>query len=91
MKGIGLVGAVLVLDEAGYSIRRVAGTSAGAIAASVIAGLAQSTRDMTPLLGHLRSLDFAKFMPDGRLHELLDHAGGGRGEARGRRGHPHQS
>ena len=76
VKGIGLVGAVLVLSEAGYDIRRVGGTSAGAITASIVASLAHSGRDMTALLGYLRSLDFAKFMPDGRLHEMLDHAGG---------------
>jgi predicted acylesterase/phospholipase RssA len=29
VKGIGMVGAVLVLDEAGYAFRGVAGTSAG--------------------------------------------------------------
>src|SRR6185437_7140056 len=39
VKGIALVGAVLVLDEAGYKIQRVAGTSAGAIAASLIAAI----------------------------------------------------
>jgi NTE family protein len=76
VKGVGLVGAVLVLDEAGYSIRRVAGTSAGAIAASVIAGIVQTGSDMTILRRCVRTLDFTKFMPDGRLHELLDHAGG---------------
>ena len=39
VKGIGLVGAVLVLAEAGYSFRCVAGTSAGAIAATLIAAI----------------------------------------------------
>jgi len=76
VKGVGLVGAVQVLSEAGYSIRRVAGTSAGAIAASVVAGIVQSGADMNQLHRYVRSLDFTKFMPDGKLHEMLDHAGG---------------
>ena len=76
VKGVGLVGAVLVLAEAGYSIRRVAGTSAGAIGASIIAGIAQRDVDMSMLRRVVRTLDFTKFMPDGKLHELLDHAGG---------------
>jgi NTE family protein len=37
VKGIGLVGAVSVLEEAGYSVQRVAGTSAGAIVGSLVA------------------------------------------------------
>ena len=36
VKGIALAGAVLVLDKAGYMFPRVAGTSAGAIAAALI-------------------------------------------------------
>ena len=39
VKGIGLAGAVLALDQAGYRFQRVAGTSAGAIAAAIIAAL----------------------------------------------------
>ncbi len=37
IKGIGLVGAVSVVEEAGYTFENVAGTSAGAIVASLIA------------------------------------------------------
>ena len=61
VKGIGLVGAVLVLDEAGYSFPRVAGTSAGAIAATLIAAIGKAGADMTTLNGYVRGLDFAKF------------------------------
>ena len=39
VKGIGLVGAVLTLGDAGYRFPRVAGTSAGAITAALIAAL----------------------------------------------------
>lgn len=37
VRGIGLVGAVKVLEDAGYSFRHVAGSSAGAIVASLVA------------------------------------------------------
>ena len=76
VKGIGLVGAILALNEAGYSLERVAGTSAGAVTAAIAAAITQRGLDMNHLLTHLRSLDFSKFMPEGRLHEMLDHAGG---------------
>lgn len=80
VKGIGLVGAVLVLTEAGYAFRGVAGTSAGAIAASLITGLTAAGRPMTDLLGYMRGLTFADFMPQGKLHRLLDHLGGHAGD-----------
>jgi len=80
VKGIGLVGAVLVLDEAGYRYQGVAGTSASAIAASLIAGLSQSDVPMTNLLSYMNSLEFANFMPEGKLHRLLDHVGGHAGD-----------
>lgn len=76
VKGVGLVGAVLVLSEAGYTFHRVAGTSAGAITASLLAGISQTERDMTMLLEILRTLDFHQFMPEGRLHELMGHSAG---------------
>ena len=49
MKGIGLVGAILELDAAGYSVKRVAGTSAGAIVASIIAALNAKKQPLTQL------------------------------------------
>ena len=49
VKGIGLAGAVLALDEAGYSFPRVAGTSAGAIAATLIASIAKAGKPMAAL------------------------------------------
>jgi NTE family protein len=73
VKGIGLVGAVLVLDEAGYSFRGVAGTSAGAIAASLIAALSVTRPDdMVDLREFMQSLTFSDFMPNGWLHRLFD-------------------
>jgi NTE family protein len=76
VKGIGLAGAVLVLDEAGYRFRGVAGTSAGAIAASLVVGLSKAPdHHMTELRSLLDSLVFTNFMPEGKLHELWHHAG----------------
>jgi NTE family protein len=80
VKGIGLAGAVLVLSEAGYRFRGVAGTSAGAIAASLIAAISKSGQAMSALKTCMDSLQFAKFMPEGKLHEFLDHHGGKPGE-----------
>lgn len=76
VKGIGLVGAVLALSEAGYTFRGVAGTSAGAIAATLIAATTKAGARMIDLRRYLGSLDFAKFMPEGKLHQFLDHVGG---------------
>ena len=76
VKGIGLAGAVLVLDEAGYSFARVAGTSAGAIAASLIAAISEAGHPMPELRRYLNELHFANFMPEGKLHHFLDHLGG---------------
>jgi len=76
VKGIGLAGAVLALDEAGYSFARVAGTSAGAIAASLIAAISKAGQPMTALRGYLNELHFTEFMPEGKIHHFLDHLGG---------------
>jgi NTE family protein len=79
VKGIGLVGAILVLDEAGYTFRAVAGTSAGAIAAVLVAALARAGHPMAELRQLIASLDFMNFMPNGKLHQLLKEVGGKRG------------
>ena len=61
VKGIGLVGAMLVLDEAGYRFPRIAGTSSGAIAASLAAAIQQSGRSLSLLRGYLGSVDYLRF------------------------------
>jgi NTE family protein len=76
VKGIGLVGAVLVLDEAGYSLARVAGTSAGAITAALIASISRAGKPMPALRGYLDQMDFTKFMPEGKIHQFFDRQGG---------------
>ncbi len=81
VKGIALVGAVLALDEAGYKVQRVAGTSAGAIAATLIAAIVQRGKPMIDLKRYLDSMDFTKFMPEGKIHEFLDRVAHRVGEA----------
>jgi predicted acylesterase/phospholipase RssA len=73
VKGIAIVGAVSVLAEAGYSFPRVAGTSAGAIAATLIAAISKAGKPMSSLKGYLDGLSFKKFMPEGKIHEFFDH------------------
>jgi NTE family protein len=73
VKGIGIVGAVSALSEAGYRFPRVAGTSAGAIAAALIAAISQAAQPMTSLRGFMGQLSFERFMPEGKLHHFLDH------------------
>ena len=83
VKGIGLVGAVSVLAEAGYRVARVAGTSAGAIAAALIAALSKDggPEGVRALQGYLNDLTFTEFMqPKGRVHKFLDHHFGNAGE-----------
>ena len=81
VKGIGIVGAVSVLAEAGYRFARVAGTSAGSIAAALIAAIAKKGAPMTTMKGYLDDLTFTDFMqPKGALHQFMDHHFGNAGE-----------
>jgi NTE family protein len=59
----------------------VAGSSAGAIAAALIAAIAKKGAPMTSLKGYLDHLTFTDFMqPRGKLHEFMDHHFGNAGE-----------
>jgi NTE family protein len=62
VKGIGLVGAVLTMHEAGYVFPRVGGTSAGAIVAALIAAYQVRDIPLTQLHTDLLSLDYTQFM-----------------------------
>jgi NTE family protein len=62
VKGIGLVGAILALDAAGFRFQRVAGTSAGAIAASLIAALQAAGEPISRITGIMSSIEYPKFM-----------------------------
>lgn len=62
VKGIGLVGAVLTLHQAGFVFPRVGGTSAGAIVASLIAAYQVRNVPLTQLKTDLDELDYTQFM-----------------------------
>ncbi|MEA5153744.1 patatin-like phospholipase family protein [Raineyella sp.] len=84
VKGIALVGAVEVLEERGYTFHRVAGTSAGAIAASLVAA-GIPAKQMTEIL---RAADYSRFQDGrwwddtliGKVIDLLLHDGIYRGD-----------
>lgn len=70
VRGVGLVGAVEVLAEAGYVFPRVLGTSAGALVAAFVAALTQKGESMSALSGLLERLDYRRLAdpnPIGRL------------------------
>jgi NTE family protein len=62
VKGIALAGAILTLDEAGYTFKRVAGSSAGAIAAAVVAALDRAGRPLTAAQDYLDAIDYSRFV-----------------------------
>jgi NTE family protein len=70
VKGIGLLGAVLTLVDAGYTFPRVAGTSAGAIVGSLVAAYQRAGRDLHELVGVMNSVEYPRFA-DGPLFERL--------------------
>ena len=72
VKGIALVGAVSVLQEAGYSFPRVAGTSAGSIVGALIA----SGMPAEQMLDVMQSTDYSKFQ-DGTFIDRLGPLGQG--------------
>ncbi len=70
VKGIALLGAVLTLADAGYSFPRVAGTSAGAIVASLVAGYQKAGKDLNDLVGVMEAANYQRF-EDGPILEKL--------------------
>ena len=72
VKGIALVGAVSVLQEAGYSFPRVAGTSAGSIVGALIA----SGMPAEQMLEVMQATDYSKFQ-DGTIIDRLGPLGQG--------------
>ena len=76
VRGIGLVGAVDALAAAGYEFPRVAGSSAGAIVASLVAALQAAGKPMTRLAKIMRSIDYPKFL-DRNLIGHIPLIGGG--------------
>ncbi|HJQ47804.1 MAG TPA: patatin-like phospholipase family protein [Amycolatopsis sp.] len=90
VKGIGLLGAVLVLYDAGYRFERIAGTSAGAIVASLVAAYQHAGKDLHELEEVMHTCDYGKFADGSPLHKatgpigdavsLLLHRGAHRGD-----------
>lgn len=66
VKGIGLVGAMAVTEQAGYEFVNVAGTSAGAIVAALVA----AGYGADELRSIMRDLDYAKFKDEGLLDKI---------------------
>ncbi|MGD3111858.1 patatin-like phospholipase family protein [Streptomyces sp. YGL11-2] len=77
VKGIGLLGAVLELADAGYSFPRVAGTSAGAIVAALVAAYQRSERDLHELQEVMDTVDYARFAGGPPLERLTGPLGQG--------------
>lgn len=70
VKGIGLVGAVTALDDAGYAFPRVAGSSAGAVVAALVAALQQAGEPVARLPEIMRSVDYRRFRDSSGIGRL---------------------
>lgn len=67
VKGLALVGATVQLAAAGYRFERVAGSSAGAIVAAVVAALGRAGEPVSRLDEVARSLDYSRLRDRGRV------------------------
>jgi len=70
VKGIALVGAVTALADVGYSFPRIAGSSAGAVVASLTAALQAAGEPLDRLTELVGSLDYRRLRDPGRLGRL---------------------
>lgn len=76
VKGVGLVGAVVRLMEAGYRANRVAGTSAGSIVGAIVAAAAGANKRGPKRLGPddirdiAMSIDYRKFLDPGAFERI---------------------
>lgn len=75
VKGIGLAGAVCALSDAGYTFPRVAGSSAGAITAALIAALETAGQPLAKLKEYAGSVDYPKFEQESWLRKRSGRAG----------------
>jgi NTE family protein len=75
VKGIGLVGAIFALAEAGFEFPRVAGTSAGAIVGAFVAAAQYAGRPLHALRGYLEELHLSQFAQMGSMQAWLDEHG----------------
>jgi NTE family protein len=71
VKGIGLVGAVVALMEAGYAAQRVSGTSAGSIVGSIVAAASLGNQLSAEEVRELAlQLDYHKFTDPGLFERI---------------------
>jgi NTE family protein len=77
VKGIGLLGAVLVLADAGYRFARIAGTGAGAIVAALVAAYQKDGRDLRDLEAVMNDVDYQRFADGSPLTRLARPVGEG--------------
>ncbi len=75
VKGIGLLGAVLTLADAGYRFERIAGTSAGAIVATLVAAYQKDGRDLHQLVDVMHDLDYNRFADEPWLERVTGPVG----------------
>jgi NTE family protein len=71
VKGIGLVGAVVALLDAGYTAQRVSGTSAGSIVGAIVAAASHGSQLDAEEVNELAlQLDYHKFTDPGALERV---------------------
>src|SRR5690606_4769604 len=75
VKGLALTSAVSTLVRAGYAVRRVAGTFAGAIVGAILAAMAKSGEPIDRLDDLSRTLDFTRLLDRGPIGSALARAG----------------
>ncbi|MGW5719915.1 patatin-like phospholipase family protein [Amycolatopsis sp. NPDC003865] len=90
VKGVALLGAALEIVDAGYRFARIAGTSAGAVVAALLAAYERAGRDLHDLEQVMVDLDYQRFAdrgglgkvagPAGEAFEVLAHGGGHSGD-----------
>lgn len=71
VKGIGLAGAVQRLVDAGYRFNRVAGTSAGAITAGLVAAMTHAGAPLDGIVELAKSVNYAAFLDPGPVGRVL--------------------
>lgn len=71
VKGIGLVGAVVALMDAGYAVERVSGTSAGSIIGSLVAAASHNAQLTSAEVKEIAlDLNYRKFLDPGRVERV---------------------
>jgi NTE family protein len=71
VKGIGLVGSVVALMDAGYTIQRVSGTSAGSLVGAIVAAAVQDGHVTGAQLRELAlEIDYRKFLDPGPIESV---------------------